>query len=252
VHDVTFIVPCYNEEKRLDVDRFAALAREPGIHLAFVNDGSRDRTIDVLRTLEQQPGVSIEVIDLPRNVGKGEAVRAGMQRATARGDRIVGFADADLATPPDELVRLVRVMEGRKAQVVMGARIMLAGTQIKRRAARHYPGRVFAMFASVILKAGFYDTQCGAKLFTNSELLRASLAQPFVSRWIFDVELLGRLLTGGGVMAGLTPEDFLEVPLNTWEDVHGSKLRAGDFAKVGGDLLRVAAQVNAARRARRP
>ena len=79
----------------------------------------------------------------------------------------------------------------------------MMGTDIRRSAVRHYTGRLFATAGSLVLGVPVYDTQCGAKAFRVTDALRAALAEPFVSRWAFDVEVLGRLLRstdgrGGG------------------------------------------------------
>ena len=63
--------------------------------------------------------------------------------------------------------------------------------------------------------------------------LRAALAEPFESRWVFDVELLGRLHRGSGGVSGLPASAFLEVPLNEWHDVHGTKLGLRSAARAG-------------------
>lgn len=227
---VRLIVPCYNEAKRLDRERFIALSEE--IPLLFVDDGSSDSTWDVLQSLAEHPNINSH--KQPKNGGKAEAVRSGMLLAMDEGADVVGFFDADLATPPDEMLRLnARQVETQK-RVVMGSRILFAGAAIERYAWRHYIGRGFATAASMILKEHFYDTQCGAKLFVSSDELRRALSEPFLARWIFDVELLGRLLVNG-----YTFDDFLEVPLNQWVDVDGSKISRADFMKAFSDLVKV-------------
>ena len=233
MREVMLVVPCYNEERRLDVDRFLALSRD--VHLLFVNDGSRDKTGDILRELSRRAGGAIEVLDLEANAGKAEAVRRGMLRAIDAGATTVGYADSDLATPPDELLRLMRELSQSSAAVVIGSRVALAGSHVERKATRHYMGRVFATAASLVLGARFYDTQCGAKVFKVTPLLRAALQVPFASRWVFDVELLGRLLDGG-----LAVDAFVEVPLKTWRDVEGSKLNSRAMARAVLDLVTIA------------
>jgi dolichyl-phosphate beta-glucosyltransferase len=249
----TLIVPTYNEERRLDVTRFLELSRAPDLALLFVDDGSTDDTAGVLRSLRERAdaqGGRIDVIRVAKNGGKGEAVRHGMTRALERGAKIVGYADADLSTPPEELLRLRDEIAAEGVQVVTAARVALIGRDIKRRASRHYLGRVFATIASSILGAPFYDTQCGAKYFRASPLLEEALRRPFRSRWAFDVELIGRLLAGTRRHPPLTREDFLEVPLFRWEDVGGSKLTSSGMIRAATDLGGIALDLAAMRKAR--
>jgi glycosyltransferase involved in cell wall biosynthesis len=246
MHDTIIVVPCFNEEKRIDVASFLALAA--GVRLLFVNDGSTDGTEALLRSLVSRGEGHIESFSLAQNSGKAEAVREGMCRAAESGAAWVGFADSDLATPVEEILRLVTLAHAGSAEVVVGSRVALAGTQIERKAARHYLGRVFATAASLALDARFYDTQCGAKVFKNTPLLRAALAEPFRSQWIFDVELLGRLLTGVGEHSGLNAADFLEMPLRRWADVGGSKLRLSSWVRAAVDLGVIASDLARRRR----
>ncbi len=235
---VSLIVPCYNEEQRLDRGRFLAFARNPKVDLLLVDDGSRDGTKSVLQDLEVRSDGRLKSLSLPRNVGKGEAVRRGLLFAVEAGSEIVGFADADLSTSPEQLLMLLGHVEG-EVQAAIGARVMLVGRHIERQLTRHYLGRIYATLAGAILRVPFYDTQCGAKFFRVTPLLKKTLATPFLSRWAFDLELLGRLLVGVDGEPGLRPGELIEVPLDEWIDVGGSKLNFGSMAKTLVDLAKI-------------
>jgi len=234
------VVPCFNEEHRLDEKAFAALAAGGRLRLLFVDDGSSDGTGEVLgRMAEGCPGV--EVLSLGANGGKAEAVRRGMQRAVAGGAEVVAYYDADMATPPDELERLVGVLRAHDDLVgVFGSRVARLGSIIERRALRHYLGRIYATLASYALGISVYDTQCGAKVFRVDARLARALTTPFRSSWAFDVELLHRLLVGGQGVDPVPVGALLEVPLTAWRDVSGSKLRLGAALRALGELASVA------------
>jgi glycosyltransferase involved in cell wall biosynthesis len=239
---VALVIPCFNEASRLDARAFAALSSaRSGLRLLFVDDGSTDGTAALLEDLRRERPGAVETIRLERNSGKAEAVRRGLLAAVASGAEVVGYTDADLATPPGELLRMMAELDERPVAALLGSRVRLLGTRIQRRAARHYLGRIFATIASVTLGIGVYDTQCGAKLFLRGPVLQAALSRPFRSRWIFDVELLDRLLRGSGAER-VAPEDMREFPLQAWQDVGGSTLRPGSMLRAGLQLLGFAAR----------
>jgi dolichyl-phosphate beta-glucosyltransferase len=235
----TVVIPCYNEAERLRAAEVRALVADPRVHVLLVDDGSTDGTEALLRQIAAASGDRVSWVGMPQNGGKAEAVRHGMQHALRQGAEITGYLDADFATPAHELLRLLDALVASGAQVAMGARIARLGADIQRSTSRHYLGRVFATAASMVLGLRVYDTQCGAKLFRAGPALAAALDTPFSSRWIFDVELLGRLVTGVAGVEPLVPDDFIEVPLMTWHDVAGSKLRPGGMASAGLELLRL-------------
>jgi dolichyl-phosphate beta-glucosyltransferase len=235
------VVPCYNEAARLDTPRFAAFAAKPGASLLCVDDGSRDDTGRVLEELAAGSGGRIQLLRLAPNRGKANAVRAGMLQASETGAARVGYWDADLATPLEEIPRFEAVLDAHPAVLgVLGSRVRMLGTEIERSAARHYMGRVFATVASVVLGLAVYDTQCGAKLFRAGPVLRAALDAPFRSRWAFDVELIARIdrasRATGGPPAG---ELLMELPLRAWRHVGGSKLSPPAMVRATFELLRV-------------
>lgn len=239
---VCLIVPCYNEANRLDVASFRAfLAEGTGVHLLFVDDGSRDRTVEVLETLRAGYEDTAAILSCPENQGKAGAVRLGVLHALDQFQpAFVGYWDADLATPLDALPRFSQTFAQNPAtEMVFGARVQLLGRHIERRAVRHYAGRVFASTVSVLLKMKIYDTQCGAKLFRVTPETRQIFADPFLSKWVFDVEILARYQA----LLGRTPEQLQQViyeyPLEKWTDVAGSKVHVGDFAIALADVFRI-------------
>jgi glycosyltransferase involved in cell wall biosynthesis len=243
--EAVVVVPCFNEERRLRDDDFVALVRDGELRLLFVDDGSTDATASRVRAMADRTGGRIALLQLPENRGKGGAVRAGLLHALTGSPAAVGYIDADLSTPPEEVLRLHEALERPGVAVVMGARIRLLGTQIRREAIRHYLGRVFATVASLVLRLPVYDTQCGAKFFRVGEPLRRALVQPFRSRWAFDVELIGRLVTGS---PALSAAEFLEVPLVRWTDVSGSRLGSGQMVGAAIDLMAIAVELRRKRR----
>ena len=240
------VIPCFNEAQRLDRAAVLGLAAHGSVRLLLVDDGSTDATASVLAGLATE-SANIEVLTLSTNQGKAEAVRQGMVAALAGDTEFVGYYDADLATPPDELLRLVDIASATPDVVcVLGARVALLGAAIHRRAVRHYAGRLFASVASAALGVVVYDTQCGAKVFRRCDALSAATDRPFRSRWAFDVELLDRMLTGSDGVAPIRASELLEVPLHAWHDVSGSQMRLSGAAMA---LLGVA-RIGLARRRR--
>jgi glycosyltransferase involved in cell wall biosynthesis len=237
------VIPCHNETSRIDDAGFRELGDTPGLRLLFVDDASTDGTGERLEAL----GVGA-VRRLPQRRGKAEAVRAGLLEGLATAT-VVGYADADLSTPPAEILRLRAEMA--RYEVVLASRVAMMGRRIDRNRIRHWLGRVFATFASSALDAPFYDTQCGAKLFRVTPLLGAVLEEPFRSGWAFDVELLARLLGGTRQHAGLPHEAFVEVPLFEWRDVRGTKRTAASAAAAFASLPAIALDLRR-RRTHRP
>ena len=232
-------VPCFNEASRLRPEGFTPL--HAGADVLFVDDGSTDATGEILAALA---GEHAHVLRLPQNGGKAEAVRRGLLHSIERGAPIVGYLDADLSTSAEEMTRLVDLLQASGATAVLGSRVAILGADIRRSGARHILGRVFATGASLVLRLPVYDTQCGAKAFRVTPALRAALAEPFHSRWAFDVELLGRLIAGQG-----SAEGIVEEPLRAWHDVGGSTLRWHGMVRTGLELGRVAVALSRFRRA---
>jgi len=241
---LTVVVPCYNEAGRLDGGRFLTFAAElPGLRFLFVDDGSTDSTKGVLDELQRRAPDSIRVLSLGANVGKSEAVRRGCLQAFESQCDYVGYWDADLATPLGEIPRFLALLDSKPAVLmVMGSRVCLLGRSVHRTWIRHYLGRAFATVASVVLQLPVYDTQCGAKVFRVHPATVGVFQEPFISRWLLDVEIIQRLKQRTSLTACRDGTAFYELPLEVWEDVAGSKLSCGQAAVAVRDLARVAIQ----------
>ena len=239
---VVIVIPCYNEAHRLNVHKFKEYCATSHSHrFVFVNDGSNDATLKVLEALHQEDPHHFAFIDLPTNVGKAEAVRQGLLSAFASNPDFAGYWDADLATPLEAIRSFCELLESRaELEMVFGARVRLLGRSIHRNPWRHYLGRAFATAASLTLGLPIYDTQCGAKLFRASPLVRSLFQQPFTTRWLFDVEIIARLIQICQ-RDNLQPPSALvyEFPLDAWHDVAGSKVKPHDFFKSFFDLSRI-------------
>ena len=237
--NLILVIPCYNEERRLPVDELRRFALDGAkVEFLLVNDGSRDGTLRLLQSLHAEDPVRFSVLDLERNSGKAEAVRRGILAAMERRPDLVGFWDADLATPLAELQDFLAIFETRpEIEMIFAARVRLLGRSISRNPRRHYVGRVGATLISSSLGLAVYDTQCGAKLFRVNDAMREIFAEPFLSRWIFDVELIARFVRQRGRDAAARA--IYELPIQTWHDVKGSKVRSTDFLRALRDLWKI-------------
>lgn len=229
------IVPCYNEETRLQQETFISnLKNFPDLKIIFVNDGSKDQTMRVLKNMESQLPDQIIILDLSQNGGKAKAIFEGAKAAIGYQPKYLGYIDADLAVSIEEFYQLMNIAEKQNKNFVFGSRWRRIGSNIDRKASRHYIGRVFATIASNLLQLNVYDTQCGAKVF-DIKTAEYVFAQPFNVNWVFDVEIFFRLLK---IFPRETFENHvLESPLQQWQDVAGSKVKFSHSFNILKDFL---------------
>lgn len=216
---LSLVIPCFNEAERLSkADFLDALSKWPWLSFCFVDDGSTDSTAEKIAHLERL-SPSVRALYLPKNMGKAEAVRTGIRYLckNACADYI-GFWDADLATPLDEIPSFMRHFEERPhIKAVIGSRWPHLGGNIQRNKARKLTGWIAKSIIRRILKAQVWDTQCGAKIFSRS-LAEEIFDSQFRTKWLFDIELLMRI--GCRRLSDLA----VEHPVHAWSDVPGSKL----------------------------
>lgn len=229
---LSIIVPAYNEAERLPATLRAmrAFLDETGrsAEVIVVDDGSTDATSAVVRDMAAADD-RLNLIRLPQNRGKGYAVRTGV--VNAAGQRVL-FADADGATPIEELARLESHLDAG-AKVAIGSRGIKDDTvTVRAKINRRLAGRIFHQLVRRLTVSGFVDTQCGFKLF------EAPVAQELFSRmrmdgFSFDVEVL--------LMAERRGYRVDEVPVN-WTHQPGSKINVvTDGLRMASDLFRIRA-----------
>jgi dolichyl-phosphate beta-glucosyltransferase len=236
---ICIVIPCYNEAVRFPADEFMKFATgHAATMFCLVNDGSTDGTKAMLASLHDKLPDRILICDIPENKGKAEAVRTGVLAALRHFSAgYIGYFDADLSSPLDEAFRLqARFMEKPTLEFCFGSRMAIVGVTIRRKLYRHLIGRIIATFISNILHLVVYDTQCGTKLFRR-ELAGQVFEEPFLTRWLFDVEIFARII---GIHKGEQIEDFmLEVPVSTWIDKGGSKIGWTYGFRMFFDLYRI-------------
>ena len=233
----TVVVPCYNEEQRLPTEDFEAFMASSDVTFLFVDDGSSDGTHQLLESLTATG--EHRSLRLTENSGKAEAVRRGVLEALEHtSPDCVGFWDADLATPLSTILEFRRTLEERpQTDLVLAARVLLCGRTIERSPWRHYIGRVFATVVSNMLAFPIYDTQCGAKLFRVIPNFKTLWNEPFLTRWLFDIELLARLQQE---ISEPLAQKLYEFPIQEWRERAATKLKPSDFLMAPWQLFQIA------------
>jgi glycosyltransferase involved in cell wall biosynthesis len=234
------IIPCYNEAKRLQLNDFLNFAEEnKSVHFIFVNDGSTDNTLEKIVELNKTNPEQFLYVNLKENSGKAQAVRKGFLTAFTHNFDYIGFWDADLSTPLNTIVKFIHLISENKMQIVIGARVKLLGRNIIRKKSRHYLSRIFAIFAGILLRIPVYDTQCGAKLFQNTPVLRKVFSKRFIVKWTFDVELLARYIIIAKHSEISLNDKIIEYPLKNWISKRGSKVGYLAFIKAPFELAKI-------------
>jgi len=233
------VVPCYNEALRIPLSEFEKhINLNPNHFFCFVNDGSTDSTLKLLDEFYLKNPNQIYVINNPINLGKAETVKKGVNYLFDENKfDIIGFIDADLATPLDAIEHIIPLFNNPKKLMVIGARIKHIGGSVERKFIRFIMGRIFATIVSNwILKTPVYDTQCGFKFFRKT-IIRNIFNEPFKSKWFFDIELLCRTIQSySSTDINVIAQEYF---LKEWKDKNGSKIKLSDYIKVPLELIKL-------------
>jgi len=211
---LSIVIPAFNEEHRLGrmLDAYLPWFEQrygADVEFLVVVNGSTDATETVARAREGR-WPSLRVLVEPRAIGKGGAILKGM--TAARGE-LVGFVDADGATPPEAFEDLVRRIDD--AGIIIANRWDPASRIAPQPWRRRVASRAFNALVRTLFRLPIRDTQCGAKVMRREAM---QIVQPHLglTRWAFDVDLLFHLRRAGYAIR--------QAP-TVWHDEQGSRLR---------------------------
>jgi glycosyltransferase involved in cell wall biosynthesis len=227
---IALIIPCYNEEFRIKEKNIVSLVQETKAILYFVNDGSTDNTLIVLEQYCLCYPDRCFIINYEKNQGKAAVIYKSVKEICSNHKYdYIGYFDADFSTPPIEIKRLIHSIIDKECQFVIGSRIILLNSIIKRKWYRHIIGRVILTLINFKHHLDIYDTQCGAKLF-STEIINLVFDKPFKTSWLFDTEIFIRIKKLNLLQKGK------EIPLEQWTDYGGSKLSWKSSLKILKEL----------------
>lgn len=226
--NLSIIIPCYNEARRLPGTLDALLATVPEAQIICVSNGCRDDTdMVVLGYGVNHPNITL----IHSEPGKGNAVAAGMLASTRE---LRMMFDADAAVSPDQIIRFLDAYElASYAHVFIGSREAPGAKRIGEPWTRHMTGRWFNWIVQALILPGYEDTQCGFKLFHWS-VVPALFGGLTTGGWAFDIEVLYR--------CKLLGIDVYEIPV-IWTHDPDSRVRVvRDSLRMFRDILRIKRQ----------
>ena len=227
--ELSVVVPAFNESARLgpslDLICEYLSADQYSWELIVVDDGSTDGTAGIAR-LAAALDPRVRLVQLPRNRGKGHAVRAGV---LASAGQLVLMTDADLSTPISELKVLVNAMTPGLAGAIGSRAMAMSVIEARQSRVRESLGRMGNRVIRRVAVPGITDTQCGFKLF-DGEKARTLFGSATVDGWGFDIEILHLCHRFGWPVA--------EVPVR-WAHADGSRLGPGAYGRVLLEVLQI-------------
>ena len=227
--DLSIVIPAFNEEERLPASLgavsayLAARPSAPRVEVLVVDDGSSDATASRAEDAGRRHGLDLRVLRLPRNRGKGFAVRTGCLETTGR---LILVSDADFSTPIYEWEKLASA----NAPVAIGSRAVDESLVKERQSLpRRTMGKLFNRLVRLVAVPGIRDTQCGFKLFSR-EAAREIFSRAKVDRFAYDVEAL--------LLARQLGYTIAEVPV-LWFNSADSRVTLLLGAQAYWDVLRI-------------
>ena len=214
-HSLLLLIPAYNEERRIEpvLRDYARYFKEnyPGkFQLVVVLNGCTDDTLGVVRRVSTEYP-SVTALEFPGAIGKGGALIEGLKLAPLA--EIIGYVDADGATPPHALHDLARRID--EADCVIGSRWLPGAVlHVEQSGRRQFASRMFHLIVQGLFWMNIRDTQCGAKVMRREAVdkIHCSLR---IADMAFDINLLYSLTHAG--------YRIIEVPTE-WTDKIGSKV----------------------------
>ena len=234
------VIPFFNESKRFDPQYFQALFEMEDSYWVLVDDGSEDDTYLKLKEFSSIPNVTI--LNNQMNLGKAESVRIGMKHIminfeiNVKVDNLLGFLDADgafnLAAVETFLRNASELLASRPEYfAVWSSRVKLSGRNIQRNPLRHYLGRIINTIMGTFIHYIPYDSQSGLKVFRYDNVLNEIIKKSFVTKWLFDIEILIRMHKKNLAV--------YEQPVDFWRDVRGGTLGTKQAVQIISEIIKI-------------
>lgn len=212
---LSLIIPAFNEESRIgnSLERILTFLRQQPYpsEVIIVDDGSHDRTAEVVRKISQGSD-HVRIVQNGKNIGKGGAIRSGMLQA--RGEYLF-FSDADLSVPIETISPFLTKL-GEGVDLAIGTRVMPGAiVEVHQPIYREFMGKVYTLLSNWILGLHHSDFTCGWKGFRRRVAVDL-FSQQRLTRWSFDSEIL--------FLAKLKNYQVVEIPVR-WQNDQATKVR---------------------------
>jgi glycosyltransferase involved in cell wall biosynthesis len=233
MNKIAIIIPAYNEEKRIgktleEYSQFFEKLRKEKIlayTLLIIINNTKDRTEEIVKE-HQRKNRDLEYLNFKQG-GKGFAIAEGFKEALKKDFDLIGFVDADLATPPSAFYDLIRNIGNLDGLI---ASRWIRGSRVSRRALKN---RVLSTGFNFIVRSLFNftyrDTQCGAKLFKR-RVIEEIISDLSLTQWAFDINLLYSCKKKRFIVK--------EIP-TLWEDKTGSKIKPSTPLQMLAGVIRL-------------
>jgi len=204
---ISVIVPVYNEEMAIGevLKKLTFLQKEMSLEIVVIDDGSFDKTIEVIRTFP-----SLTMIRHLKNLGKGKAIATGLSKSRGQ---IVVIQDADGEYAPEEIPKIVFPIVEKQADIVFGSRFLSINHDMS--ISHSFGNKILSLVAGLLYNAKITDVMTGCKAFSREAIESMDLS---ANGFEIEVEITGKLLKQGWKLQ--------EIPISYTRRKHGrSKIR---------------------------
>jgi glycosyltransferase involved in cell wall biosynthesis len=216
---VIIIMPAYNEELRIARTLeaygsfFSKMKRDNKIEasILIVINNTQDKTEEIVKEYRKKFRI-ISYLNFKQG-GKGFAITEGFKEALKKDVDLIGFVDADMATSPEAFFDLLTNIKGKDG-IIASRYVSGAKVSPKQTWQRILVSRVFNFLIRILFSMNYRDTQCGAKIFRKSAIVKV-LPSLGMTQWAYDVDLLYQMKRN--------KIRVIEYP-TTWSDKNYSKI----------------------------
>lgn len=185
---ISIVIPAYNEEKRISrtLESYLTQFSSKPFEILVVLNNCTDNTLGIVQAFQKKNPTIVRFIDIQEAIGKGGAIIKGFQESKGE---IIGFVDADLATPVSDVEKIIEMITLNQYDGVIASRLLKGSVVHDRGLLRSVVSRNFSGLVRFLFDFDYRDTQCGAKFFTR-KLVTTMLPEITAHDMTIDVDLL--------------------------------------------------------------